>query len=149
MTLPTDMTWAGGLSRSVVVIGGGQAGLSMSWHLRERGIDHVVLESRQGGGGWAGTRSGAFWLVTPHWQCRLPGFGYRGADPDGFMSREQIIGYLRAYLAAYDFPLAEGVTATRLRQAADGTFRLATTHGELTAGQVVVATGPYQVPRTP
>ena len=137
------------MSRSVVIIGGGQAGLSMSYHLLVRGVDHTVLEARQAGGDWQERRWDSFCLVTPNWQCQLPGFPYQGADPDGFMARDEIVRYLQEYVKSFDFPLAEGVAATRLRQDSGGTFRVSTTHGELAADQVVVATGPYQVPRRP
>jgi putative flavoprotein involved in K+ transport len=83
--------------------------------------------------------------VTPNWQCRLPGFGYDGPDPDGFMLRDEIVGYLEDYRRSYDVPIVEGVRATRL----DHGFRITTTAGSLTANQVVVATGPYQRPRIP
>ena len=72
-----------GLHRSVVVIGGGQAGLSMSYCLVHRGIDHLVLEREQVGHEWANRRWETFCLVTPNWQCQLPGFGYQGNDPNG------------------------------------------------------------------
>jgi putative flavoprotein involved in K+ transport len=138
-----------GIHRFVVVIGGGQAGLSMSYHLMRRGIDHVVLEAKEAGGEWQDRRWDSFCLVTPNWQCRLPGFPYEGTDPDGFMVRDEIAAYLGKYVKSFGFPLAEHTAATRLRRGADGVFRVTTTAGELTADQVVVATGPYQVPRTP
>lgn len=138
-----------GAHTTVAVIGGGQAGLSMSYHLLHRGIAHVVIEARQAGSEWRDRRWDSFCLVTPNWQCLLPGFSYQGDDPDGFMGRDEIAGYLDDYVKSFSFPLVERVTATRLRQDPDGTFRVATTAGELTAAQVVLATGPYQVPRTP
>ena len=132
----------------VAVIGGGQAGLSMSYHLQRRGIEHVVLEAERAGHEWLDRRWDTFCLVTPNWQCQLPGFPYQGVDPDGFMARDEIAAYLDGYLRAYRFPLREHTRATRLRRAG-GLFHLDTTAGRCTAGQVVVATGPYQVPRTP
>jgi len=134
---------------SVAVIGGGQAGLSMSYHLLQHGIDHIVIEAGQAGHEWRDRRWDSFCLVTPNWMCRLPGFPYQGPDPDGFMARDEIIAYLDGYLKSCEFPLSENTTATRLRRGRDGRFHLVTTVGELTAGQVVVATGPYQVPRVP
>ncbi|MEY9214787.1 MSMEG_0569 family flavin-dependent oxidoreductase [Thermobifida halotolerans] len=138
-----------GVHRSVVVVGGGQAGLSTSYHLCRAGIDHVVLERDRPGSEWRNRRWDSFCLVTPNWQCRLPGFPYRGADPDGFMVRDEIVRYIEDYAESFDVPLVQGVTATRLRLAEGGGFRIATTHGELTADQVVLATGPYQVPLKP
>jgi len=135
--------------RFVAVIGGGQAGLSMSYLLMQRGLDHVVIEAGQAGGEWRDRRWDSFCLVTPNWQCRLPGFPYAGADPDGFMVRDEITRYLDEYVKSFNFPLVEQTAATRLRRAADGRFLITTTAGEFTADQVVVATGPYQVPRTP
>jgi putative flavoprotein involved in K+ transport len=132
----------------VAVIGAGQAGLSMSYWLTRRGIEHIVFEAERAGHEWRDRRWDTFCLVTPNWQCRLPGFPYRGPDPDGFMARDEITAYLDGYLRSYGFPVRERTRATRLRRAG-GRFRLATTAGQCTAEQVVVATGPYQVPRTP
>ena len=133
----------------VVVVGGGQAGLSMSWHLVRAGVEHVVLERGTACHDWADRRWDAFTLVTPNWQCQLPGYGYDGDDPDGFMTRDQVVAWLRRYPAAFGAPLHEGVSVTALREAAGGGFSVATTAGALTADQVVVATGGYHQPVLP
>ncbi|MFD9702469.1 MSMEG_0569 family flavin-dependent oxidoreductase [Lentzea sp. NPDC059081] len=138
-----------GVHRTVVVVGGGQAGLSTSHCLDAAGIDHVVLERDRPGGEWRNRRWDSFCLVTPNWQCQLPGFPYRGSDPDGFMVRDEVVRYLQDYVKSFDCPLAEGVTAVRLRRRESGGFLVSTTHGELTADHVVLATGPYQVPLRP
>jgi putative flavoprotein involved in K+ transport len=127
----------------VAVIGGGQAGLSMSWHLRALGVDHVVLERERLGHEWRERRWDSFCLVTPNWQCRLPGFGYAGDDPDGFMAGAEVVTFLEKYAASFDPPLREGVGVTRLRRTPQGVFELVTSAGTSTADQVVVATGPY------
>ncbi|NJK72165.1 MAG: NAD(P)-binding protein [Synechococcaceae cyanobacterium SM2_3_60] len=62
----------------VIVIGGGQAGLAMSYCLRERHIEHLVLEKHTSGYAWQQQRWDSFCLVTPNWQCRLPGFPLSG-----------------------------------------------------------------------
>ncbi|WP_306205157.1 MSMEG_0569 family flavin-dependent oxidoreductase [Actinoplanes sp. RD1] len=134
---------------AVAVVGGGQAGLAMSWYLRERGIDHVVLEKHTVGHEWRTRRWDSFCLVTPNWQCDLPGWRYGGDDPDGFMPGSEVVGYLEKYAASFDPPLAEGVAVTRLRRLATGIFELVTTAGRCTADQVVVATGPYHNPAVP
>ena len=138
-----------GLHRPVVVIGGGQAGLSMSRCLAQAGIEHLVLERDRVASEWRTRRWDSFCLVTPNWQCRLPGFPYPGDDPDGFMVREEIVDYIEQYAKSFDCPLVEEVTALRLRYEADGTFDIETSAGRLTADQVVLATGPYQVPIRP
>jgi putative flavoprotein involved in K+ transport len=136
------------------VIGGGQAGLSMSYCLRERGVEHVVLEANAVGHEWRERRWDSFCLVTPNWQCRLPGFSYQdayqGTDPDGFMVRDEIVRYLAAYVDSFAPPLVEGARVTRLRrEKSGGAFELSTTAGDFTADQVVVATGPYHTPSIP
>lgn len=135
--------------RTAIVVGAGQAGLSMSHCLTRRGIDHVVLEKNRAGGEWRDRRWDSFCLVTPNWQCQLPGFAYQGNDPHGFMIREDIVAYLEDYVRSFAPPVREGVTAQRLKARQDGTFHLLTSHGEWTAEHVVVATGPYQVPLVP
>ncbi|MFD3588384.1 MSMEG_0569 family flavin-dependent oxidoreductase [Streptomyces sp. NPDC058683] len=133
----------------VAVIGGGQAGLSVSYCLRERGVEHVVFEANRVGHEWRARRWDSFCLVTPNWQCKLPGYPYRGGDPDGFMVRADIVRYLEDYVAFFQPPLVEGVSVTRVRRAPTGVYELATTDGDFTADQVVVATGPYHTPRIP
>ncbi|MEV7628123.1 MSMEG_0569 family flavin-dependent oxidoreductase [Actinoplanes sp. NPDC089786] len=134
----------------VAVIGGGQAGLSMSWHLRRAGLDHVVFERDRVGHEWRDRRWDSFCLVTPNWQCDLPGFPYQGDDPDGFMLGAEVVDLLEKYAAAFDPPVVEGVEVRRLRRTREGVFDLVTSDGSCTADQVVVATGPYHraaVPR--
>lgn len=133
----------------VVVIGGGQAGLSISWHLVHRGIDHVVLERASAAHEWRDSRWDSFTLVTPNWQCALPGYGYDGDDPDGFMTREQTYDFVRGYAESFPVPLREGVSVSSVHQSADGGFDVDTTSGPIRARQVVVATGGYHVPVVP
>src|SRR5437762_9287967 len=121
----------------------------MSYCLKQRGVDHVVLEKSRVAHEWREHRWDTFCLVTPNWQCKLPGFPYAGPDPDGFMNRAEIVRYLEDYAASFDPPLVEGVSVTRLRRLPDGPFELSTTVGVLTADQVVVATGSYHAPSIP
>jgi putative flavoprotein involved in K+ transport len=135
--------------RPVVVVGGGHAGLSMSYCLKQRGIDHVVLERDRLAQDWRDARWDSFCLVTPNRQCRLPGFPYAGDDPDGFMTRDEIVAYIEDYAAAFRAPVMEGVEVRELRPDPGGGFVLDTGVGEFTAGQVVIATGGYHLPRIP
>jgi putative flavoprotein involved in K+ transport len=133
----------------VVVVGGGQAGLSVSWHLTQRGIEHLVFERNTVGHEWRTRRWDTFCLVTPNWQCALPGYPYPGDDPDGFMVRNQIVEYVTDYAKSFDAPLIEGVSVNRMRRRPEGGYEVRTSAGTVVAAQVVVATGPYQVPVTP
>ena len=132
----------------VVVIGGGQAGLAVSWELLRRGVGHVVLERDRVASAWRDERWDAFCLVTPNWQCTLPGHAYTGDDPDGFMLRDEIVEYVESYAQRFAPPLMEGVEVTAVTREGDG-FGVATTRGELTAGAVVLAVGGYHRPKVP
>lgn len=135
-----------------LVIGGGQAGLSASACLAAAGIEHLVLERARVAEAWRSQRWDSFCLVTPNWQCTLPGWDYTrdhgGTDPDGFMARDQIVAYLDGYRARLGAPVVEGVAVTRLTRSA-GLFHLTTSAGPLTARSVIVATGGYHGPRLP
>jgi putative flavoprotein involved in K+ transport len=134
----------------VIIVGGGQAGLSVSYCLKQRGIEHLVLESRRLGHSWRSERWDNFFLVTPNWQCQLPGFPYAGSDPDGFMNKAQVVEYLEAYARFVDPPLIEGASVEEVRRrGASGAFVLDTSVGELTADQVVLAVGAYHTPKIP
>jgi putative flavoprotein involved in K+ transport len=131
------------------VIGGGQAGLAASWYLCRDGIDHVVLERDILASSWRAQRWDSFSLVTPNWQCRLPGHPYADEDPDGFMLKDAIIDYIESFARSFDPPLREGVNVTEVRIAAGGGFEVATSHGELHCDQLVLAVGGYHVPAIP
>jgi len=133
----------------VAIVGGGQAGLSTSWHLSRRAIGHVVFEKRTALHVWRDARWDSFCLVTPNWQCRLPGYDYRGQDPHGFMRKGELIEWLDGFRASVAAPLREGVSVTRVRRESGGTFRVATDAGDWTANHVVVASGGYHVPVVP
>jgi putative flavoprotein involved in K+ transport len=147
---------------TVAVIGGGQAGLSVSWYLGEAGIDHVVLEAQTPVHAWADTRWDNFTLVTPNWHCKLPGYAYEGDDPDGFMTRDDVVDWLDGWLHTFTPPLLTHTRVTRLRPLASGGFELTlqttadarSKNGEagdesLTCDHAVVATGGYPVPVLP
>ena len=73
-----------------LVIGGGQAGLAVSWHLGRRGVDHQVLERGTVAQSWAGERWDSVRMITPNWMSELPGWSYRGDDPDGYMTAAEV-----------------------------------------------------------
>jgi putative flavoprotein involved in K+ transport len=135
---------------SVTVVGGGQAGLSMSYCLKERGLDHIVFEKNKIAHSWRSKRWDSFCLVTPNWQCRLPGYPYPGNDPHGFMQKGAIVQYVEDYAASFDAPVEEEVEVSSIRKNSDtGIFNISTSLGEFTADQVVIAVGGYHNPKLP
>ena len=134
-----------------VIVGAGQAGLIMSRLASAAGREHVVLDRRATlGGGWQ-DRWDAFRLVSPNWTTSVPGFDYRGVDPDGFMPRDEVVDHFRAYAAAIRAPVELGVDVTGLEQRDGGRpgFALETSAGRYIAREVIVAGGGFQVPRIP
>lgn len=135
---------------SVIIVGGGQAGLSMSYCLKERGIDHIIFEKNKIGHSWRDRRWNSFCLVTPNWQCQLPGYHYPGKDPNGFMQRDEIVKYIEDYAATFSPPLKEGVEVTKVcKNNALHIFEVTTSIGDYTADQVVIAVGGYHNPKLP
>jgi putative flavoprotein involved in K+ transport len=132
----------------VVVVGAGQAGLSISHELSHAGIEHVVLERGRVGETWR-NRWDSFCLVIPNWTVRLPGGRYSGEDPDGFMPKDDIVAHLVDYARGFGAPVREGVNVSTLDAAGDGGFLLRTSSGEIRARQVVLASGGYQKPHRP
>ncbi len=133
----------------VIIVGGGQSGLSMSYCLKERGIDHLIFEKNTIAHAWRAKRWDTFCLVTPNWQCQLPGYPYRGDDPRGFMQKDAIVEYIKSYAASFDPPIREGVEVLNVRKDNDDRFELTTSIGNYTADQVVIAAGSYHAPKIP
>ena len=133
----------------VIIVGGGQAGLSMSYCLKQRGIDHIIFEKHSIGHEWRSRRWDTFCLVTPNWQCQLPGYPYPGNDPYGFMAKDEIVGYLEGYAASFDPPIKEGVTVSKVCQTEMGLFAVSTDIGEYTSDRVIIAVSGYHTPKIP
>jgi putative flavoprotein involved in K+ transport len=128
-----------------VVIGGGQAGLSASYHLTAQQRPHVVLERGRLGETWRSQRWDSFYLNTPNWAQRLPGFEYGGPEPDAFASLREVVWYLEDYARSFAAPLREGVEVTRVRRNGRG-FLVESNRDAITADSVIIAAGAYQCP---
>jgi putative flavoprotein involved in K+ transport len=132
----------------VVVIGAGQAGLALGHFLARQGRQFVLLEAADSVGAAWRTRWESLRLFTPRRYCALPGLAFPG-DPNGYPSRDEVIAYLEQYAAAFELPV-EVNSAARSLTRADGRFVMELDGGlRLISDQVVVATGPFQVPAVP
>jgi putative flavoprotein involved in K+ transport len=131
-----------------VVIGAGQAGLALSRCLTDAGRDHVVLDRGRVAERWRSERWDSFRLLTPNWQTRLPGWSYRGPDPDGFMCRDEIVRFFDGYARSFAAPVRGGVDVRRVARSGDG-WRVDTSSASYDARNVVVATGHYGQPAIP
>ena len=133
----------------VLIVGAGHSGLAMSGFLTDAGREHLVVDRRATLGGSWQDRWDEFTLVTPNWTSSFPGWAYDGTDPDGFMSRDEIAARVARYAEIVDAPLALSTDVRRLAPLDGGGFLARTSRGELSARQVVVATGSYHAPRLP
>jgi putative flavoprotein involved in K+ transport len=137
----------------VIIVGGGQGGLSLSYLLGEQGIDHLILEKNRIGHSWRNERWDSFCLVTPNRQCRLPGFDYEqdygGGDPHGFMLKDEIVAFLEAYAAKVRPPIHEGVAVTGVAPRKGGGFEVRSSDGVYTADKVIIAISGYHIPIVP
>ena len=132
-----------------IVVGGGQAGLSVSWHLKQAGREHLVFDRGKIGDTWR-QRWDSFCLVTPNWSCQLPGFPYDGDEPEGFMLRDQIVAYVERFAKNFEPPYRGGVEVRRLSSSSNGgRFPLATSEGVLGTDNVIIAVGTHQKPSIP
>jgi len=132
-----------------IVIGGGQAGLAVSRCLRDAGHDHVVLERGRLGESWRSERWDSLRLLTPNWTTNLPGWSYRGDDPDGFMTPADLVSVLERYAADGDAPVHEQTAVEHVRRDDEG-YAVHTAGGVVWRGKhVVVATGHCMRPAVP
>jgi len=132
----------------VVVIGAGQAGLAMSHHLSDRGIDHVVLDRGEVGNSWRTQRWDSLRLLTPNWMSRLPGYQYDGLDPDGYMAKDETIAFLDGYRSDFGAPVQTHVAVERVT-ACDSGLEVVTDQGTWSCDAVVAATGASSEPHLP
>jgi putative flavoprotein involved in K+ transport len=132
----------------VVVVGGSQAGLAMAWHLAQQGRRFVVLEAGPEVGHVWRSRWDSLKLFTPSQYDALPGMAFP-APADTYPTKDPVADYLQAYAVAFDLPVRLNAKITELSRLDDGSFEVRTADAAYQARQVVVATGPFQVPFVP
>jgi putative flavoprotein involved in K+ transport len=150
MTTPQDEArkeTVGDQHLDVVVIGGSQSGLAMAWHLQRQGLDFVVLEAAPELGHVWRSRWDTLKLFTPSQYDALPGLAFP-APADTYPTKDPVADYLQAYASAFNLPVRLNARVTRLSKTDDG-FEVQTADNTFGARQVVVATGPFQVPFVP
>lgn len=131
-----------------IVVGGGQAGLSASYWLSQAGVDHAVFEKKSAMHKWRDERWDNFCLVTPNWQCQLPGHPYDGPDPHGFMVKQEILAYIDGFARKTNAAVREGVEVLAVERERDF-FHVTTSEGRFSADAVFLATSLYGDPYRP
>ena len=138
---------ADGRQLDVVIVGAGQAGLAMAWQLAQQKLRFVVLEAASEVGHVWRSRWDSLKLFTPAQYDGLPGMPFP-APADTYPTKDPVADYLRAYAEAFDLPVRLNARVTQLRRTAEG-FEVRTADETFRTRQVVVATGPFQVPFVP
>lgn len=133
-----------------IIVGGGQAGLATSYHLKRLGREHVIFEAADKPAHvWRDDRWDSFTFVTPNWMIQLPGAHYDGNDPDGFLSKGEIIAYFERYLEQYDLPVRFKTPVVDVTRMDAGGYQVRTEAEVYQAKNVVIATGSFQNPKIP
>lgn len=131
----------------VLVIGAGQSGLAVAWHLARRNLRFLVVDAAaEIGSSWR-TRWDSLRLFTPAEFSSLPGMPFPAAAGT-YPTKDEVADYLCSYAQAHDLPVLLNTAVDRLTRA-DGLFTAHTSHGPLQARHVVVATGAFQRPAVP
>lgn len=134
-----------------IIVGGGQAGLAASYHLKQLRREHIVFEqAEKAGNAWRNDRWDSFTLVLPNWTIQLPGAQYDGNDPDGFLSKAEVVAYFERYVERFDFPVQFNTTVLEVTPLGNGSgYQVKTSRGSYQADNVIMATGSFQEPKIP
>ncbi len=131
-----------------VIIGAGHAGLAVSRRLSERSIEHVVLERGEVANSWRTERWDSLRLLTPNWQSQLPGMGYCGTNPDGYMTMPEVVDFITTYAATISAPVHTYTAVTRVGVHERG-YAIETDRGNWTCDSVMIASGGSNVANLP
>jgi putative flavoprotein involved in K+ transport len=138
----------GAQRREVVVIGGGQAGLAAGYFLAQQGREFTILEAASEPAAAWRERWDSLRLFTPVRRNSLPGREFPG-EPSSYPDRDQVVAYLEDYARHFRLPVELDSRVTAVRARDSGGFLVVLADRSFLADQVVVATGPFQVPFTP
>ncbi len=128
------------METTTVVVGAGHAGLAMSRRLADRSIDHVVIERGEVANSWRTERWDSLRLLTPNWQCALPGRTYGGSDPHGYMTMPEVVDFIAGYASDIAAPVETNTTVLAVRPI-DAGFEVETDRGVWQCATVVLAGG--------
>lgn len=133
-----------------IIVGGGQAGLATSYHLKQLGREHILFEASDvPAHAWRDDRWDSFTFVLPNWTFQLPGEHYAGDHPDGFMPKDEIIAYFARYAEKFNLPIQFHTTVTEVTSTEGGGYRVTANQKTYHAKNVVIATGSFQKPKIP
>jgi putative flavoprotein involved in K+ transport len=132
----------------VVVVGGGQAGLALGYFLARDGRRFKILEAADAPAAAWRKRWDSLKLFTPVRYDSLPGLAFPG-DPASYPGRDEVVDYLTRYSEHFNLPVQLDSEVLAVRAADDGGFVVELRDRAYAAGQVVIATGPFQTPRVP
>lgn len=133
---------------NTLIIGAGQGGLSVSYYLTKKGVDHLILEKGKIAEDWRARRWDNFRLLTPNFMSKLPGFSYRGKDPKGFGRRDEVIKFFEDYAKSFGAPVMENTSVSAVTRNKNG-FLVKTNKGNFRAKNVVIAVGNFHKPFIP
>ena len=134
----------------VVIVGAGQAGLAMSFHLEKLSIPHIVLERDRVAERWRSGRWDSLVANGPAWHDCYPGLEFPGYGPDEFVPKEAIADAFVAFAEKLSAPVRSGVEVRSVtKNEGRPGFLVETSDGRIEAKFVVAATGPFQKPAVP
>lgn len=138
-----------------VIVGGGQAGLGVSYFLQQSSNRHVVFEQGRIGESWLSGRWDSFQLNTPNLRNVLPGLPYDGPEADGFWKTDKLVDYFHQYVDRFQLPVRTGVTVTSVERAGDHDGFIVKTQSKdqaeetVASRSVVIAAGIQRIPKVP
>ncbi len=136
------------LSVNTIIIGAGQAGLSVSYGLTRKKVAHRILEAKQVADSWSSHRWNSFSLITPNYMTILPGFKYKGNNPNGFDKRDMVVKFLKDYAKSFNAPVLTNTKVTLLTKNKKG-FLAKTKNRTYQAKNVVISIGSFHKPQIP
>ena len=137
-------------SIETVVIGAGHAGLSTSYYLKQQGYEHIVIDkASHPGNAWRSERWDSFTFVSPNWAFQIPGGEYDGPDPDGFMTRAELVDRFARYAEKYQLPIMYNTLVTSVQPIDGKGFLVQTNEKAFHARNVVAANGWFGVGKRP
>ncbi|MBI1184845.1 SidA/IucD/PvdA family monooxygenase, partial [bacterium] len=138
-------------SIDVVIVGGGQAGISLSYYLQQQKIPHIILERERAFSAWHNRWDG-FNANTPNWMNTLPVLSsnqFPANDPKGFATKEELVNYFEKCLQEVRPPIKTGVEVYKITQLNNGVWQISTQDTVYEAKNVAVCIGAMSTPKIP